>query len=218
MNKKFSRLGGEAFTMVEMLVVIAVLAVLVLMGFSGMQSAARRVRVADSTSVMKNIGSALSLHAVDYGTLPGPLLMTHYPNANSPNQLLGRIWPYLALPAKPARDEMPREFVPLHWREWVKRTQLKSPGSQVVIYTSANTLKDSDGERTLVPFGYPGESNSAAMPWSRIASSAKLASTILVEDSTGTPLKGDLSPKIGELQNYRTRLFLDWHVEVLDLR
>jgi len=216
MKKKPPLHSGSAFTLVELLAVVAILVVLVIMSFAGVQASARKARLADSTSAMKNIGGALSLYAMDNGVLPGPMLARHYPNANSPNHLLGRIWPYLGFTEKPAKDEMPRAFVPRHWAEWAQQSYLKNPGTKVTIYNTPSTLKDREGVARLVPFGYPGTIGSVPTPWSGIASSAQLTTTSIVEDSTGTTGEG-LSPKVGELQNYRLRLFLDWHIEAQKL-
>lgn len=212
MKKKPPFRSGSAFTLVELLAVVVILVILVLLAFTGLQASTKRARLADSTAAMKNIGTALSLYASDNGVLPGPLLMRHSPNANSPNHLLGRIWPYMGFTVKPAKDEMPHAFVPRHWSEWAQRTYQKKPGTSVTIYNTPSSVKDREGVNRLTLFGYPGAVDSYPAPWNGIASSAPLATTFIVEDATDTTGEG-LSPKAGELQNFRLRLFLDWHIE-----
>jgi prepilin-type N-terminal cleavage/methylation domain-containing protein len=107
---KWSRImfktNKQAFTLVELLVVVAIIAVLAALAIPAISSAIMSGNQAKATSSLKQIGVAIQLYAGEnYGQLPGPSTVAIFGYARNPvasNDLphLGQfLAPYLGAPA-----------------------------------------------------------------------------------------------------------------------
>jgi len=109
--KKFNNFGA-AFTMVELMVVISIVAVLAALLFSLAGRMRNKASSAISVSNLLQIGAAVAAYATENNTLPGPVLTDHFPryqnNAKS-GQLGWLLKDYL--PSDPQNDNpQPRMF------------------------------------------------------------------------------------------------------------
>lgn len=96
----------SAFTLIEMLVSIAILAILTVLIFLGVERARTQMGITKCMSNLRQVHTALMLYSQDHGgMLPGPLTSTMTPffkmsAAGRPtsNQLSGYLAPYLNVP------------------------------------------------------------------------------------------------------------------------
>jgi prepilin-type N-terminal cleavage/methylation domain-containing protein len=111
-HKKF-RKSNAAFTMVELLVVVAIIAVLASLLFSLASRMRNKASSAISTSNLRQIGTAIASYTSDNNsTLPGPVLTDHFPRYQN-NALSGQLgWllkEFLPADAQPGNPQ-PRMF------------------------------------------------------------------------------------------------------------
>jgi prepilin-type N-terminal cleavage/methylation domain-containing protein len=66
----------RGFTLVELLLVIATIALLAALLFPVLSSARKQARMSRCTANLRQIGTALSLYAADYGEYPDPMRLT----------------------------------------------------------------------------------------------------------------------------------------------
>ncbi len=217
--KRHAAAGGQAaFTLVELLVtiaIIAILATLVLTSLSSLRQTALRV---DGISGMRQIGVAMQGFINDHdNTLPGPFFSGQSPFYDSKNISLGnQLWSYLGLPKPEA---------------WSQEAKILSPKAYEKARPSAAAFSFLMNGQILVPgatpirpFGYP--ELSAAIP-----ALAPVKITALVPlGLTKTWVMKDVDQTLPEVASagwksslpngpiynpYRLQLYFDWHVEAV---
>lgn len=98
---------SKAFTLVEMLVVVAIIAILAAIAFPAYSSFLRRATTAKCISNLKQLGVAINMYAADNnGRLPGPgasgIGPRLTPSTSGSVNMLNRIYPYLGMPTPPS--------------------------------------------------------------------------------------------------------------------
>lgn len=144
----------QAFTLVELLTCIAVIAILSSLILTGVQSARKQANRATATSNLRSIGSAIQMYANEHGgSLPGPFNYGQYPKyKDTSNGLLGhQLWPYLDIP-EPSST-------------WVEPAVLSNPAylsqrtsDTVNVYLVQRSVR-LKGQSGRPPFGYPEKSD-----------------------------------------------------------
>jgi prepilin-type N-terminal cleavage/methylation domain-containing protein len=128
--RKFHKFNA-AFTVVELLVVITIIAVLAALLFSLSSRMQNKASSAISVSNLRQIGAAIAAYATENSTLPGPVLSDHFPryqnNAKS-GQLGWLLKEYL--PSNPQTDNpQPRMFYTSVLDYPAAKTNAKNPAS-----------------------------------------------------------------------------------------
>ena len=147
---------SRAFTLVELIVVIAVVAVLLTLTLAATKSAVNASRKAACVSHLHQIGVALLTYTQDHDSfLPGPLWRGQSPyyqtDSEGSENLADFLAPYLDLASPPAGHPLLAEsFSCPAWR------LVKNSSSKTICYYSTGTVVRDDGS-TFAPFGHPGE-------------------------------------------------------------
>lgn len=141
-----------AFTLVELLVVLAVIAILAALSLGGLSKLRASSDRSKALSNMRQIGTGITLFAADNdGKLPGPLwpgqMAQFDPNdPKMPERLVGVLAAYLGIPTPPAPKVEPL-FVPPAYRKAVSALFLKSARTYVL------NMKVPYDNQILVPWG-----------------------------------------------------------------
>lgn len=166
--KKFRKFNA-AFTMVELLVVVAIIAVLASLLFSLASRMRMKASSAISTSNLRQIGTAIASYTSDNNsTLPGPVLTDHFPKYQN-NALSGQLGWLLkeVLPSDPQPDNpQPRMFYTAALDYPAARSDAKNPKSKnkptYVVYSKQT---DALTKATFWPMGnYNPNSSGAKTP------------------------------------------------------
>jgi prepilin-type N-terminal cleavage/methylation domain-containing protein len=149
MTKQKSRRARTAFTLIEMLVVVAILGSLAVLGLSAGSRALREANKADSLARIRTMGQAILLHAADHDqTLPGPLwpgqVMEYDPTRDG--RLVRDVAAYLDLPQGSERY-VATQMIPKAFRRSAPGIALKDLRVYVM-----NEFLVNDGQTNL-PFG-----------------------------------------------------------------
>ena len=142
--------GG--FTLVELLVVLAVIAILAALSLGGLSKLGASSDRSKAISNMRQIGTGVTLFAADNdGKLPGPLwpgqIAQFDPNdPKMPERLVGVLAPYLGIPT-PTAPKVEPLFVPPAYRKAVSALFLKSARTYVL------NMKVPYDNQILVPWG-----------------------------------------------------------------
>jgi len=215
------RKGAAAFTLIELLTVIAIIAVIAGILMPVMGAVRARADSVQCASNLRQIGNAIGGYAGDNdGTLPGPLAtgqMPTYTNSDA-TSLAADLVKYLGLPAATSAAQTARIFV---CPAYAKVT----PGLDQPVY-AVQQVSNAVGRQW--PFGVPGDATQAPM---------KLAALTAMTDSIGKPIPSattialrDYTMLTGTLatttvtfstaqpahRNILNALFFDWHVGPVD--
>jgi len=143
------RTRSGAFTLVELLVVLAVISILAALSLAGLSQMGASSDRAKAVSNMRQIGTGIALFAADNdGKLPGPLWpgqLAQFDPARS-GRLVRELAPCLGIPT-PAAPKIEPLFVPPAYRKAVSPSFLDSARTYVM------NMSVRDGDRTLVPWG-----------------------------------------------------------------
>jgi len=143
------RTPREAFTLVELLVVLAVIAILAALSLGGLSKLGASSDRSKAVSNMRQIGSGITLFAADNdGKLPGPLWpgqLAQFDPARS-GRLVRELAPYLGIPT-PTAPKVEALFVPPAYRKAVSASFLDSARTYVV------NMSVVDADQILVPWG-----------------------------------------------------------------
>lgn len=168
-NPKKFRKFNAAFTMVELLVVITIIAVLASLLFSLAIRMRTKASSAISTSNLRQIGTAIASHTADNnGTLPGPVLTDHFPRFQN-NALSGQLGWLLKdfLPADPQPENpQPRMFYSAVLDYPAAKNDAKNPQSRSQpTYVVLSKQTDALTKATFWPMGnYNPNSSGARTP------------------------------------------------------
>ena len=174
MKKTITPRAPRAFTLVELLVTIAIIAILAALGMTAYRSVMAAANGAKCTSNLRTVGQAITLYVEDssflkftngtanptQGQLPGPLNVGQIPicSKNYQSMLGFLLYPYLGLPEPTKVDLVVAVLQCPGWKKEVK----KKDG---VSYLATNSFTY---ENTVYrPFGYPfasGAMKMTAMP------------------------------------------------------
>jgi len=146
------RILRRAFTLVELLVVLAVIAILASLSLGGLSKLVASSDRSKAVSNMRQIGTGITLFAADNdGKLPGPLwpgqLAQFDPNdPKMPERLVGVLAPYLGIPT-PTAPKVELLFAPPAYRKAVSASFLKSARTYVL------NMAVPDDSQILIPWG-----------------------------------------------------------------
>lgn len=208
----------KALTLVELIVAIAIVLVLaMILGGAVVRGMSESKAKAESVSKMRNIGQAITLFMNEHNRLPGPLWLTqdgrYY---RGRGQLATFLRPYLAEHATPTRLPSGRHtllpnFVTSHWERWDEQKRPSAPKpyrlTQRLYSTPAGMIN---------PWGYVDDEGrdprNLQINTLRFFDAINPSQTEALRDNFG----GANAPEFGEIQNYVTRLYFDWRVEITD--
>lgn len=138
-----------AFTLVELLVVLAVLSILAALSLAGLSKMGASSDRSKAVSNMRQIGTGIALFAADNdGKLPGPLWpgqLAQFDPARS-GRLVRELAPCLGIPT-PAAPKIEPLFVPPAYRKAVSAAFLDSARTYVL------NMSVRDGDQILIPWG-----------------------------------------------------------------
>ena len=138
-----------AFTLVELLVVLAVIAILAALSLGGLSKLGASSDRTKAISNMRQIGTGITLFAADNdGKLPGPLWpgqLAQFDPTRS-GRLVRELAPYLGIPT-PTAPKVEALFVPPAYRKAVSASFLDSARTYVL------NMSIADGDQILVPWG-----------------------------------------------------------------
>ncbi|MGE9289428.1 MAG: prepilin-type N-terminal cleavage/methylation domain-containing protein [Puniceicoccales bacterium] len=208
----------SGFSLVELLVVVAVLGVLAGIIYSAVQKVYLSGQKAIATNNLRQVGAAMQLYVQDHGTLPGPMWRGQSPWYNSDSRALGyNLAEYLDLPAPDGeKHEFPYLSCPLF--EDVRPAE----SSHGYIICDKATLVDGS---SVDPWGYrKGDSETYTSPQSGLSflSSVDMDSWALRAFDAGN----NTNPDAGWAGNLldeplfpggRLHLYFDWRVEFVAL-
>jgi prepilin-type N-terminal cleavage/methylation domain-containing protein len=140
---------NTAFTLVELLVVMGVIAILAALSLAGLSSIRASSDKTQAVSNMRQIGTCIALFATDNdGRLLGPLWpgqLAQFDPARS-GRLVRELAPYLGIPT-PAAPKVEALFVPPAYRKAVSPAFLDSARTYVL------NMAVPHGSQTLIPWG-----------------------------------------------------------------
>jgi prepilin-type N-terminal cleavage/methylation domain-containing protein len=142
-----------AFTLVELLVVLAVIAILTALSLGGLSKLEASSDRSKALSNMRQIGTGITLFAADNdGKLPGPLWPGQMPQFDPnnlekmPERLVGALGSYLGIPT-PTEPKVEALFVPPAYRKAVSASFLDSARTYVL------NMRVADADQILTPWG-----------------------------------------------------------------
>ena len=146
-----------AFTLVELLVVLAVIAILAALSLGGMSKLGASSDRSKALSNMRQIGTGITLFATDNdGKLPGPLWpgqLAQFDPTRS-GRLVRELAPYLGIPT-PTAPKVEALFVPPAYRKAVSASFLDSARTYVL------NMSVVDSDQIVVPWGNLATSSSS---------------------------------------------------------
>jgi len=220
LNRK-SQTPRAAFTLIELLVTIAVVTMLCVATVAGLKHWRYSVNRAESIAAMQQTGMALAQYVSEYGELPSPLWSYQTPGYRTdPTSLVYHLAPYLQTSEATKDGDLLPGYVPPFLKQWYLTKHPASPS----IYTLHYAVTAEDGSEFHL-WGYPASGTAgpiSPVKWSAACATLPLSTTEALSDWTSadqvTPSQKEHQlPSPYELQNYKTRLFLDWHCETAQL-
>ncbi len=139
--------GG--FTLVELLVVLAVIAILAALSLGGLSKLEASSDRSKALSNMRQIGTGITLFAADNdGKLPGPLWPGQFAqfDPTRSGRLVLELAPYLGIPT-PTAPKVEALFVPPAYRKAVSASFLDSARTYVL------NMSVRDGDQIIIPWG-----------------------------------------------------------------
>ena len=217
--------SGQAFTLTEMLVVIAVIAILVALLLPVLSAARERGRRVKCINNLKQTGIALQLYADDHADqLPGPIWQGFYEMYDNDNtrRLSYYLATYMGQPApSPVAQSNVLSRCPSAALHWVPATDPDPMSIHVPLsYLAASAVTNTETDVVSRPFGYPY----ASPPYTKPDELPKHLREIYNPSSSWAMIEADqqdavsiagyythlpVTPAHG---NIRNELFFDWHI------
>ncbi len=203
--------GQRAFTLIELLAVIAVIGILAAILIPVIGGVRSKAHQAECTSNLRSIGSALRLFAMEHnGMFPGPVMRGQRAlYGQNPNSLLFHLGPYMGLGDPP--DDGVR-FVeafscPAH------RAAASDPESPVWWLNHEAVVIDSDTR--VNPWGHPNSKPEPGKPIRALKIEHPARQMVMQDVDAQIPAGWAGIPEEPVHGNVRNRLFFDGHVEAV---
>ncbi len=224
-----SKRPGTAFTLVELLVVIAVIGILAALLLPSLAQGKQKALQTQCVSNLKQIGIAIHMYAGEnHDTLPGPIWQgLYYTYNNETERILYYIAPYLSLPAADSNVRTgqvaicPASRLLMQDPPGIAQDSLARP----VCYLLSAEVTNSTASDTLTrPFGYPYSSPFYRLPKGpdeppkkveqiKDPSQAWAATDADQQNAFPGGMYFTLLPLNKVHGNVRNQLFFDWHVQ-----
>ncbi len=227
-----SQRRGRAFTLIELMVVIAIIAILAALLLPTLGRAKKSVARAQCSNNLKQLALAINMYADEHGdALPGPVWQGLYPVYDDQSTLFlpYYIATYLSLPAPsptvqlakpavcPASARITKEAV-----DGPFTTTLRQPLSFILSITVTNVANDF----VTRPFGYPynmlpnlppGTTNEPTKKLKEIRNPSSSWAMVDADQENAVSLAQyyPLIPASPAHDTVRNELFFDWHVEAV---
>lgn len=222
-----NRNSRQAFTLVELLVAIAIIGILASLLLGALSVAKGRALRVQCVNNLKQLGVATQSYADDHGgRLPGPAwlgLYEEYDNSNF-TRLPYYIAPYMGLPAPSATPQdallVRCPLAALHWTPAPPGTPLMSDYVPLS-YMAASEITNVTSGTVSRPFGYPytlppfhASTNELPKRLSEIYNPTLSWAITDVDQDNGKPAGRyyDFLPEEPVHGEVRNELFFDWHV------
>jgi prepilin-type N-terminal cleavage/methylation domain-containing protein len=216
MNSPFPATGRKAFTLLEVLTSVGVIAVLAALLLPALKTARSSADRTEGLSEMRQIGLAIQMFAGDNdGSLPGPLWGGQSPwyrnDASDPKTLGNRLWSYIGAPEPKSWSQEAKALSPKAY----ERTRA-SGGAPSYIVNLRVTIGD---DNNISPWG-GGENPLYPLPLKLAALAASgLSKTWALEDIDKTSPNANSGqgwysqlPATPIYKPHRLKLYFDWHV------
>jgi len=222
----FGEMKTRGFTLVELLVVVAVLAILGALLLPALAAAKQKSYRAQCVNNFKQLGLAIQLYADDHGNqLPGPVWLGFYENYDNVDyvRLTYYIATYMGVPApQSTAQNAPLARCPSAARCWSPADPSTPPMSldMPLSYMASPAVTNVNSGTVNRPFGYPYSSP----PFNDVDEAPKLLHDIYnpslswaltdVDQQNGFPSAAYYSylPESPAHGSVRNELFFDWHV------
>jgi prepilin-type N-terminal cleavage/methylation domain-containing protein len=218
--------GRRAFTLVEMLVAIAIIAILAALLLPVLANAKEKAYRTQCASNLKQLGTSIQLYADDHGDqLPGPLWAGLYDTFD--NQLTTRMPYYIATYCgMPAPSSTPQTLMvarcPSAVRHWHDPGGPPMSVDRPLSYLVTLKLTNVNSGQVIYPFGYPSASGTGGTGTNNLPKKLKEITTPTrvwaitdadqqnAHDWARFYLYLPADPSHGSVRN---QLFFDWHIE-----
>lgn len=204
----------RAFTLVELLVVIVILATLMGILLPALNSAKQRAEMAETLSNIRQVGIAISLYAPDHeGKLPGPMWPGQYAvyDKNREGRLVRELAPYLQIAQTDTPYLVEKLLTPAYQKAMMGQDLMNC---RIYVLNTSVNWADQSGN----PWGSLVPDQPKTLP----------ISSLLIEDSSRVWALSEADQKHPAVANAswaantpskpihgvsRMTLFFDWHVE-----
>jgi prepilin-type N-terminal cleavage/methylation domain-containing protein len=221
------RSGKNAFTLTELLVAIAIIAILAALLLPVLSAAKQKSNRTQCINNFKQLGLAIQMYADDHGNqLPGPVWLGFYENYDNEDytRLTYYLATYMGLPApQSAPQDAPLARCPAAARCWTEAdpTTLAMSLSRPLSYMTVLYVTNLNSGVVVRPFGYP---ESSMPPFTNEDEPPKLLHDIYnpalswvltdVDQQNGFPAAAYYAflPKTPAHGSVRNQLFFDWHI------
>jgi prepilin-type N-terminal cleavage/methylation domain-containing protein len=214
---RYNQRSLSGFTLIELIAVIAVVAILLGLIIGVLSKARERADLVGSTTTLRNIGSAISLYTTDnQGFLPGPLNRGQWAVYGiGSNSLLYHVGEYMDLGPRPDERRFVDSFACPGWKRKVSSDALLTEPPTVVWWLNMEAaLENSDARRE--PWGSPTHAEDGPNAHRRnpvkhiqITEPSRQMAMQSVDAEIGPWAHIPKKPVFGDV---RTRLYFDWSV------
>jgi prepilin-type N-terminal cleavage/methylation domain-containing protein len=204
------------FTIIELLVCIAVVAMLSMILMISLSTVRQKSLETESASVLRGYHSAFMLHVNEHGHLPGPIWTLQGPTySSSSTYTASYLWKYFQ-DSEPQNGTIPDWMITRQYKDWYMDQSNKSGKLAYGFPESART----DDGRELNIFGYPDRAGSptAAAQWLLLSSATNPSNVRIMYEVTATSGAPTRAPKRGEVQRHQAHLFLDGSIRLTDYK